>query len=192
MNSRPPVAEPVGAFRTFRAPLLAFSATLAVLLLIPDPSLTLAGSHPALVSLFVMGVMREVLPAGWTLYSMGPATPFFEIYMVASVMLALLISSPVASYQMMKFMAPALAVRKRTLYSLVACAAVLLAAGALFGVFYAKGLVVPFNVVGGPFPYLDTTSFYFVVFRTIGVSAVVFTLPVYIYALVRFRLRRTK
>jgi len=69
---------------------------------------------------------------------------------------------------------------------------VLLAAGALFGVFYAKILVVPFNVVGGPFPYLDTTSFYFVVFRTIGVSAVVFTLPVYIYALVRFRLRRTK
>ena len=121
MDSRPPIAEPVGAFRTFRASLLAFSATLVGLLLIPNPWLTLAGSHPALVYLFVAGVARQVLPAGWTLYS-GSTTPFFEIYMVASVMLALLISSPVASYQIVKFIAPALVVRKRTLYSVVACA----------------------------------------------------------------------
>jgi Sec-independent protein secretion pathway component TatC len=194
MGSRPWIAEPVGAFRTFRASLLAFSATLVALLLIPNPSLTLAGSHPALVSLFVAGVMREVLPAGWILYSMVPATPFFEIYITASVLLALLISSPVISYQIMKFIAPALAKRKRTLYSLVALASVLLAAGALFGAlfladYYLYGLD-PFLVTTGGPPVLDAADFYFFVFRTIGSTAIEFTLPVYIYALIRFRSRR--
>ena len=149
MNSRPWVAEQIGSFRSFRAPFLAFSAILAALLLIPDPvlMLTSGGSHSPFVSLFVTGITSEVLPPGWTLYHWGPGAADFEIYVTASVMLALLISSPIISYQIMKFIAPALAVRKRTLYSLVACATVLLATGALFGVFfYAKGLIIPFNV----------------------------------------------
>ena len=191
MNSRPGGPEQVGVFRSFKAPFLAFSAIFAALLLIPDPVLTLAGSHPALVSLFVNGLASEVLPQGWTLYTGGPAPPIFEIYVTASAMLALLISSPIISYQIIKFIAPALAVRRRTLYSLVACATTLLAAGAMFGVFYARGLIIPFNVVVGIAPLLDAASFYFVVFRAIGVSAVAFTLPVYIYVLVRFRLLRT-
>lgn len=148
MNSRPWVAEQIGSFSTFRAPFLAFSAILAALLLIPNPvlMLTSGGSYSPLVSLFVSGIKSEVLPAGWTLIAGSPGVPT-EIYVTASVMLALLISSPIISYQIMKFIASALAVRKRTLYSLVACATVLLATGALFGVFfYAKGLIAPFNV----------------------------------------------
>jgi Sec-independent protein secretion pathway component TatC len=191
MNSLPSTAEPVGAFRTFRAPLLAFSATLAVLLLIPTPWVSLADSHPALVSLFVNGVASELPPAGWTLYSGGLMSPFFEIYVTASVMLALLISSPVISYQMMRSIAPALATRRRTLYSLVGCATGLLAAGALFGNFLLVHYYLP-SSLPLTLPFFDAAGFYFSVFRAIGVGAVAFTLPVYIYALIRFRLLRRK
>jgi len=193
MNSRPWVAEQIGSFSTFTAPLLAFTAILVALLAIPNPVVMLSsgGSYSPLVSLFVAGIKSEALPSGWTLISANPGAPL-EIYATASIMLALMVSFPIISYQAMKSIAPVLATRRRTLYSLVACAWALLFAGALFGNFflvhYYMPSLLPFFDAAGMSPYLDSAGFYFFVFRTIGVSAVAFTLPVYIYALVRFRL----
>jgi Sec-independent protein secretion pathway component TatC len=195
MNSRSWIPEPIGAFRTFRAPFLAFSAILVSLLVIPNPLLlTSGGSYSPLVSLFIEGIKSEVLPPGWTLIVSSPGAPL-EINVAASVTLALLVSSPIISYQIIKSIAPALASRKRALYSLVACASALLAAGTLFGVFFAHDSLLsmdPFFDTSFSAPFVDAASFYLAALRAIGVSAVAFTLPVYIYALVRFRLLRTK
>jgi len=116
-----------------------------------------------------------------------PGLPVFEIYVAASVVLALLTSSPIISYQVMKSIAPALATRRRMLYSLVGCAIMLLAAGVLFGNFLLVHYYLPSSL-----PFSDPASFYFILFRAIGVGAVAFTIPVYVYALIRFRLLRTK
>ncbi len=92
--------------------------------------------------------------------------PFFEIYLTASVMLALLIASPLISYQVMKLIAPALVTRRRVLYSLVGCATVLLAAGALFG-----NLLVVHYYLPSSLSFVESGRFYFSIFRAIGVSA---------------------
>jgi Sec-independent protein secretion pathway component TatC len=196
MGSGSWTAEPAGLFRMLRVPFLAFSGILLALLAIPTSVVRLAsGSYSPLVSLFTAAIERPALPAGWTLIESGGLGEPYEIYLVASTVLALLVSSPIFSYQIMRFIAPALAIRKRTLYSLVAMASGLLAAGALFGVF----LLVDYDLHGltsffsstGTSPYLDAAGFYFLVFRVILVTAIEFTLAVYVYALVRFRPRRT-
>jgi Sec-independent protein secretion pathway component TatC len=180
MNSRSWIPEPIGALRTFRAPFLAFSAILVSLLVIPNPLLlTSGGSYSPLVSLFVAGIKSEALPSGWTLIVSSPGAPL-EISVAASVTLALLVSSPVISYQIIKSIAPALATRRRALYSLVACASALLAAGALFGVFFAHDYLLsmyPFSDTAFSAPFVDAASFYLAALRAIGGGAVAFTLP---------------
>jgi Sec-independent protein secretion pathway component TatC len=195
MGSRPLIAEPVGLFRMLRVPFVAFSGILLALLVIPTSVVRLtSGSYSPMVLFFIAAVGRPVLPAGWTLIEPGGLNEPYEIYLVASIVLALLVSSPIFSCQIMKSIAPALAMRKRTLYSLVTLASLLLAAGALFGAlfladYYLYGLD-PFLVTTGGPPVFDAADFYFFVFRIIGSTAIEFTLPVYIYALIRFRSRR--
>jgi sec-independent protein translocase protein TatC len=196
MGSRPWTAEPVGLFRMLRVPFLVFSGILLALLAIPDRIVMLtSGSYSPLVLLFIAALKRPVLPAGWILIEPGGLNGPFEIYVVASIVLALLVSSPIFSYQIMRFIAPALAMRKRTLYSLVALASMLLAAGALFGAFFLADYdlygLVDLMPIGVSIGYFDAADFYFLVFRVIVVTAVEFTLPVYIYALIRFRPHRT-
>ncbi|MGA2663407.1 MAG: twin-arginine translocase subunit TatC [Nitrososphaerales archaeon] len=197
MHPRPWVAESVAVATSLRTPFLAFSAVIVALLALPNPvaMLSSGGAYSPLVSLFVSGVYRVVLPPGWVIIVDGSQEPL-EIYVAASVTLALLLASPLISYQLMKAIVPPTAAtssrRSRTLYSLVGCASALLAAGALFGTFflaqdYVVSLNLPYDTVG-MCCFWDSASFYFAAFRSIGVSAVAFTLPVYIYALVRFRL----
>jgi Sec-independent protein secretion pathway component TatC len=196
MGSRPQVAEPVGLFRMLGAPIVAFSGILLVLLAIPDRVMMPAsdGSYTPLVLLFIEAIKRPILPAGWTIVEPGGLSEPLEIYVVASITLALLVSSPIFSYQILSSIAPALAIRKRALSSLVALASVLLAAGALFGAFFLTPFYIhsttPFFDVTGLAPLLDAASFYFLVFRVMCVTTVEFTLPVYIYALIRFRSSR--
>src|ERR1700722_5217377 len=143
MSSWPWMAEQVDAFRTLRAPFLTFFAVLLVLLATPNPIAMLAsgGSYSPLVSLFITGLRMGAVPPGWILISVTTNEPL-EIYAVGAIMLALLLSSPIISYQILRFIAPTLAMRKRTLYSLVALASALLAVGALFGAFFLVDLYI--------------------------------------------------
>jgi Sec-independent protein secretion pathway component TatC/DNA-binding transcriptional ArsR family regulator len=174
-----------------RVALAIFAALLVVFTVIPaNPAAALAGGpYLPFVGLFVANANAALLPSGWFLISSGGLDDPLEIYLAASITLALLIASPVIGYQFMKFLGPGLSVQKRMTFLLVALASILLAMGALFGYF----VVASFGLHGMAQPptfYVDAVSFYLTVLRAIGVSAVVFTLPVYIYVLVRFRSRK--
>lgn len=192
MDSRPQIVEPVSLFRTLTAPVLSFSAILLVLLapLNSIALLTSSGSYAPLVSLLLNGIRLSLLPPGWHMIIISPNEPT-EIYVVASLTLTLLLSSPLISYQLMRLIAPVLAIRKRTLYSLVVVASMLLAAGAIFGFFvlvkFYLAAVTPFSDFVSIPPVVDAAGFYFDVFGVVGATAVAFTLPVYIYALIRYR-----
>ena len=177
----------VAAHKMAKAPFVAFAAVFAALLAVPNPFAS--GGFSPLVSLFVAGMRAAVLPRGWLLIYSSPSGEA-EVYVAASLMLALLVSSPIISYRIMRSIAGAVEVRKATLYSLVTSATILLVAGALVGAFFFAGyfLVYPFADTPHPEPIAEAAYFYFYVLRIIGTSALAFTLPVYAYALVRFRL----
>jgi Sec-independent protein secretion pathway component TatC len=194
MDSRPQSAEPISLFRALRMPLLSFLLIFVALLAIPDSvaALTSGAPYVPLVSLFVAGIKVNTLPAGWVVINETLNEPL-EIYVAASATLALLLSSPVTSYFVMKHIAPALATQRRTLYSLVVASSALLAVGVMLGIFfliqYYIATLSPFYVGVGALarPNVDAANTYFLVLRLIGSSAVTFTLPVYVFALIRFR-----
>jgi Sec-independent protein secretion pathway component TatC len=173
-------------------PLLSFSVIFVALLALPDSFAALTSGAPfvPLVALFVAGIKISVLPAGWQMININFNEPL-EIYVAASATLALLLSSPVTSYHVMKYIAPVLATQRRTLYSLVAASSALLAAGAMLGIFFLSQYYVStlgqFSAGSIPHPVVDTAESYFLVLRLIMSDALAFTLPVYVLALIRFR-----
>jgi Sec-independent protein secretion pathway component TatC len=192
MNSRSQIEAQVRLFKTFKTPFLGFFAILLSLLAAPGPSAALpqSGGYAPLVSLFIEGIKNSILPSHWLLIVVSwEEVP--EVYLAASVVLALLLSSPLISYQVMKFIVSVRGTR-RTVYSLTVSASVLLATGALFGflffsryVFLALASVYVFTGVFPP--AIDAAFFYFFALKIIAAMAVAFTLPVYVYALVRYR-----
>jgi Sec-independent protein secretion pathway component TatC len=190
MDPTPRLAERVAAHQMAKAPFIAFTAVFVALLAVPNPFAIASGGFSPLVSLFIAGLTSAVLPPGWLLiYSSSAAEP--EVYIAASITLALLVSSPIISYQIMKSIATPTESRKATLYRLVAWASILLVAGTLIGTFSLARYFLVYPFYAGQIslaPIAEASSFYFYVLRIIGTSALAFTLPVYVYALVRFRL----
>ncbi len=132
MNSRSQVeVQYVRLFGAFRAPLLSFFATLLSLLAAPNPvaAFPQSGGYTPLVSLFLDGIKNGILPPSWHLIVVSSSEPL-EVYAAASVVLALLISSPVISYQVMNFIVSVRGTR-RAVYLLTAAASTLLASGTL-------------------------------------------------------------
>lgn len=176
-------------FRGFRAPFLGFSAILLSLLAAPSPVVAFgqSGSYVPLVSLFLEGIKDGALPPGWHFVVYGSGEPL-EIYVVASIVLALLLSSPLISYQVMKVIVSV----RRTRYLLTASASLLFASGAVFGLIFFVGYVLEVltpsypGVVISP-PIINAASFYMIVFGAISATAVVFSLPLYFFALMRLR-----
>jgi Sec-independent protein secretion pathway component TatC len=190
MDSRSRIEVRVRPLASFRAPFLSFFAILSVLAA-PSPVAALApnGSYVPLVSFLLNGIRDGILPVGWHAFYLSSSEPP-EVDAMASVVLALLLSSPMIAYQAMKSIVSVRGTR-RMLYSLTALASMLLASGALFGyLFLAKFLLLastPVFDAAGPLPLLDAADFYMFALGAIAAGAVAFALPVCIYALVRFR-----
>lgn len=191
MNSRSQVEAQVRPFRTLRAPFLSFFAILLSLLIAPSPNMVFSnGGYAPLVSLFLGEIKNSILPQHWELIFVSSNEPL-EVYAAASLVLALLISSPMVSYQVMKFIVSVRGTR-RTVYWLTAAASILLVSGTLFGYLFFSSYIFAalssyFYFPGLYPPVIDAADFYFFALDAIAATAVVFTLPAYIYALVRFR-----
>ncbi len=161
----------------------------------PSPTATFSNSgYAPLVSLFLEGIKNGILPQHWELIDVSSSEPL-EVYAVASVVLSLLISSPVISYQVMKFIVSVRGTR-RPVYLLAAAASALLASGTLLGYLFftrytlaALAQYASFDIIPAE---IDAADFYFFALNAIAAAAVAFTLPAYIYALVRFRRQKMR
>jgi sec-independent protein translocase protein TatC len=180
--------------RRFKVAFMSFVALLVIFLVVPaDPFAILKSNYvfTPVIGFFISRVKLDLLPAGWRLIVTSINEPL-EIYIVASVLFAVMFNSPLFAYELIKFVGPGLNEKERGLiYPFVGATAGLFAFGAFFGYFFlAKFLLAAlspfFLLVGVSPPSTDAANFYFIVFLTIGMSGIAFTVPVYIYTLIRF------
>jgi sec-independent protein translocase protein TatC len=181
--------------RRFKIAFLSFIILLVIFVFVPaDPVQFITQgylSFTPLIAFFIGRVKLDLLPPGWTLIVVGLNEPL-EIYLIASVLFAFIFNTPMFAYEVIKFVSPGLNQSERNLiYPFVGANAGLFAFGSLFGYFFlVKFLLLAlspfFLIVGVAHPTIDVANFYFIVLLTIGMSGVAFTVPVYIYTLIRF------
>lgn len=181
--------------RRFKIAFVSFVIIFVTLLLVPsNPEQFLSQgyiSFDPIIGFFIGRVKLDLLPPGWhfVVYSINEP---FEILIVAALLFAVIFNSPIFAYEIIKFISPGLNDReKRLIYPFVFSITGLFAFGSVFGyVFLAHFLLLaltPFFTVAGIVPpVIDAANFYFIVFLTITMSGVAFTVPVYIYTLIRF------
>lgn len=181
--------------RRFKVGFTSFVVILTVLLIVPeDPAALITSGYTAfrpMIGYFIASVNSQLLPTGWTLIASGGLSQPLEIYLVASVLFALIFNAPIFAYETIRFIGPALKEEeKEVVYPFVLANAGLFAVGVAFGYFFlAKFLLIalkPFFVTVGISPLVDAGSFYFTVFLTIAMSGFAFTVPVYVYTLIVF------
>jgi sec-independent protein translocase protein TatC len=179
--------------RRFKVAFMSFVIILCVFLIVPEnPSALLTGGYTAfrpMIGFFIQNIDSQLLPPGWTLIASGGLSQPLEIYLVASVLFALIFNAPIFAYETIRFINPALNDKERSLvYPFVAANTLLFAFGVVFGYFFlAKFLLIalkPFFVTTGILPLVDAGSFYFTIFLTIAMSGFAFTVPVYVYTLI--------
>src|SRR3989475_5832109 len=186
--------EHLGELRKrFKVVFLTLLVIFVILLLVPrNPYefLTLTGTYNPLVSIFLDRIVQDILPAGWTLIGFH-VNEGLEIVLVASLVLAVAFDIPVIAYETFRFIDPALKENERKLvYPFVISSSILFLVGLAFGYFIlAKFLLIaltPFFVAGHLELTIEGADFYYVVFLTVFFSGVAFTIPIFVYLIIRF------
>lgn len=144
------------------------------------------------VSVFLQHVVQDTLPSGWTIIPFHVAAPL-EILIIAAAVLGVAIDMPVISYEVYKFVDPALKEQERKLvYPVITTTTVLFLVGLAFGYFILAKFVfvamAPFySAVGISPPYLiEAMDFYTIIFLSVFFSGLAFTTPVFVYLLITF------
>jgi sec-independent protein translocase protein TatC len=182
--------------RRAKVVLLSLLVTVLVVLLLPlNPSQLLnlnAVYYTTPTSVFLQHVVSDTLPAGWTIIPFHVAAPL-EILIIAAAVLGVAIDMPIITYEVYKFVDPALNEQERKLvYPVIVATTVLFIGGLAFGYFLlAKFVFVamgPFySAVGISQPYLiEAMDFYTIIFLSVFFSGLAFTTPIFAYLLIRF------
>ncbi|MDG6986023.1 MAG: twin-arginine translocase subunit TatC [Nitrososphaerota archaeon] len=160
----------------------------------PGQYLNLTFLEGTFIAIFLKDLVGYLLPSTWHLIAANGLGEGMEIYIVASLLVATVVTMPVIAYETYRFIDPALTEKERGLaYPFATSASVLFAVGVVFGFFVlAKYLVIflgPFFFAVGITPpvLVDASAFYYVVFLIIGATGVSFTSPVFVYTLIRLQ-----
>ncbi len=156
----------------------------------PAQVLSLTGTYNPLVSIFLDRIHQDILPSTWVLIGFRLNEPL-EVLLVASLILAVTFDMPVIAYEVYRFIDPALKENERKLiYPFIISSSALFLLGLAFGYFIlAKFLIIAlsqFFVATQASFTIDLADFYFVIFLTVLFSGVAFTIPVFVYLIIRF------
>jgi len=178
--------------------LATFLISLIVLLVLPSNSdfFAMTSSYKPLMSTLLTYIAQMFLPADAQLYAGSMSDPI-TLYVYAALVFAIGITMPVFAYEAYKFVVPALHPHeKKAIFPYVSAATILFIIGGIFGfVFLAP------TFIQGFFPFYDAVNavklfpimdFYNMVFLTIIVSGLMFTIPVFFVLLVKFNIVKTK
>jgi sec-independent protein translocase protein TatC len=151
--------------------------------------------YDPLIALVLRQVIKDVLPAGIQLIA-GEFTAPLEIYLIASVLLGVAVSSPVIAFEIYRYIDPALYPQERkAVYPFVVSFTVLFAIGAAFGYKilapFMLWAMLPFFRLTGAVPIIYVMDFYNLVFITTLTAGFSFTMPVFFVLLVRFGIIKT-
>lgn len=160
-----------------------------------DLKLLMGGFYRPMVSFILVWVQGYVAPHGLQIISLEIGAPL-EIYAFASVLLGLLVSSPVIGYEIYKFVDPALYPNERqAVYPFVIGFTLLFTLGSAFGLFILAPFVaytlILFSSFVGSQPVISVFDFYSMIFTTVGFSGFGFTFSLVFILLVRLGILKT-
>ena len=177
--------------------LFTFIVTVVVMLILPGNTdfFATTSDYAPLMSVFLRDIRGLVLPPDVKLFT----TTFSDaitLYVYAAVVFAVAITLPVFAYQAYKFVDPALYPHERkAIFPFVSVVTLLFVVGAVFGFFFlfpqfVTSMLAFFNPVGAE-PWVPIMDFYGMLFFTIIVSGLIFTIPAFFVLLVKFGILRT-
>jgi sec-independent protein translocase protein TatC len=199
--------EPVGQnfwnhltefIKRMKVVLAVFLVALLVMLILPGNSdlFAMTNNYTPLMSVILTFIKNSFLPSGANLIAISMSDPI-TLYVYAALVFAIGITLPVFAYEAYKFVDPALYPHERkALFPFISIVTGLFAAGAIFGFFF----LAP-SFIQGFFPFykalqieqlIPAGDFYNIVFFTIIVSGILFTIPAFFVLLVRFGVIHTK
>jgi sec-independent protein translocase protein TatC len=151
--------------------------------------------YDPIVTLVLQRVVKDVLPPGIQLIA-GEFTAPLEIYLIASGLLGIGVSTPVIAYEVYRYIDPALyPEERRAVYPFVLSFTVLFVIGAVFGYKvlapFMLWAMLPFFNMAGATPLVYVMDFYNLVFITTLITGFSFTLPVFFVLLVKFGILKT-
>jgi sec-independent protein translocase protein TatC len=151
--------------------------------------------YDPLIGLVLRQVTKDVLPQGVQLIA-GQFTAPLEIYLIASLLLGIATSAPIISYEIYRYIDPALYPHeRRAAYPFIISFTLLFIIGSIFGYkFLAPFMLwamIPFFRLTGAVPIIYVMDFYNLVFITTLTAGFSFTLPVFFVVLVKFGIIRT-
>jgi Sec-independent protein secretion pathway component TatC len=137
------------ATRGLKVVALGLAAIFAALFAVPLSVISPGGQDAPLVSFFLTGIREQLLPAGWRLITVSPYE-HLQVYVAASLVMALLLGSPLIAFEIFNRIVPRDAHRRRTtICSLIALSSVAFGAGALLGYYFLATYLL---AAGIPFP----------------------------------------
>jgi len=151
--------------------------------------------YDPIIALVLKQVVKDVLPPRIQLIA-GEFTAPLEIYLIASLILGIAVSSPLIAYEIYRYVAPALYPHEQKAISpFLVAFTILFAIGAVFGYkvlapFILWGMI-PFFVLTSALPIITAMDFYNLVFITTLVSGFSFTMPAFFVLFVRFWIIKT-
>ncbi len=177
---------------------LIISSIAAMVIPINLDSLRLSFTDPmyeTMPTYLINQLRQDLLPSGVQLLPVDWFAPFM-MYIYASVFIGVVVSSPVITYEIYKFIDPALKRNERKyIYLFTSSFTLLFLTGVAFGYF----LIAPvtFNVLlfSGRFlglaPMYEFTGFYSIALSIIAVCGLAFTFPVFFLLLVKIGILQT-
>ncbi len=155
-----------------------------------NPSSFLTGFYRPMISVMLETVKNYVAPTELQIISLQIGDPL-EVYVFASILLGLVVSSPVIGYELFQFVNPALLENERkAVYPFVLGFTLFFAAGAAFGYLFLAPFmsltVIIFAQFVGAQPIITALDFYSMIFTTVLFTGFGFTFPVFFVLLVKF------
>ena len=153
------------------------------------------GFYDPLIGLVLRQVTKDVLPQGVQLIA-GEFTAPLEIFLLASLLLGIATSAPVISYEIYRYVDPALyAHERRAIYPFIISFSLLFTTGVIFGYKilapFMLWAMIPFFRLTNAVPIIYVMDFYSLVFITTLTTGFSFTLPVFFVLLVKFGIVKT-
>lgn len=152
-------------------------------------------SYKPLIALILVDIRNYLLPPQYTLIG-GTVTAPLELLLVGAVVFGFATSVPVLAYEIYKFVDPAIKPsEKQSIGPFVTAFSVLYIVGALFAFFVLLPFIfffsIPFFQATGITPTIFADKFYYLVFFTVMITGLAFTIPVMFVLLVKLHVLGT-
>jgi len=153
--------------------------------------------YPTMATLVIRDFQQKFLPPEAQLLPMSPFAPL-EVYMLISVVLGVIISTPVISYELYKFLNPALHKHERkAALQFVASFVGLFIFGFMLGYLYIvpttmRTALVFSNMLGLTNLFYSFNEFFSIVSLSLFLCSMIFTFPIYIVLLVKVGILHTR